>query len=79
MGYVTKWVIIEEFSIFLNHRIVSEKWVGMLRIIQFGLIHSVLFEDRLNFIQFLIFAIGNTSFSLTYIMAFICLSFRRNY
>jgi len=35
MGYVTKWLIIEEFSIFLNHRILSEKWVGMLRIIQF--------------------------------------------
>jgi hypothetical protein len=34
MGYVTKWLIIEEFSIFLNHRILSEKWVGMLRIIQ---------------------------------------------
>ena len=33
MGYVTKWLIIEEFSIFLNHRILSEKWVGMLRII----------------------------------------------
>jgi len=26
------------------------------------LIHGVLFDDRLNFIQFLIFAIGNTSF-----------------
>jgi len=34
MGYVTKWLIIEEFSIFLNHRILSEKWVGMLQIIQ---------------------------------------------
>jgi len=39
MGYVTKWLIIEEFSIFLNHRILSEKWVGMLRIIQFGAIN----------------------------------------
>ena len=38
MGYVTKWLIIEEFSIFLNHRILSEKWVGMLRIIQLNLL-----------------------------------------
>ena len=32
MGYVIKWLIIEEFSIFLNQRILSEKWVGMLQI-----------------------------------------------
>ena len=32
-------------------------WVGIIGIS----IHSVLFEDRLNFVQFLIFAIGNTS------------------
>ena len=36
MGYVAKWLIIEEFSIVLNHRILSGKWVGMLRIIQWN-------------------------------------------
>ncbi len=35
MRFVTKWLIIEEFSIVLNHWILSEKWVGMLRIIQY--------------------------------------------
>jgi len=43
MGYVTKWVIIEEFSIFLNHRILSEKWVGMLRIIHINIVLIGLF------------------------------------
>jgi hypothetical protein len=42
MGYVTKWLIIEEFSIILNHRILSEKWVGMLRIIQAERINSTI-------------------------------------
>ena len=42
MGYVTKWLIIEEFSIILNYRILSEKWVGMLRIIQAERINSTI-------------------------------------
>ena len=34
LGYMTKWLIFEEFAIFLNHRILTGKWVDMLRIIQ---------------------------------------------
>jgi len=33
LGYMTKWLIFEEFAIFLNHRILTGKWVDMLRII----------------------------------------------
>ncbi|MCW1734250.1 IS66 family transposase, partial [Anaerorudis cellulosivorans] len=36
LGYMTKWLIFEEFAIFLNHRILTGKWVDMLRIIHYA-------------------------------------------
>ncbi len=57
MGYVRKWLIIEEFSIVLNHRILSEKWVGLLRIIQ-----SNKSSDKNRAVKVVLFMKGGVSY-----------------